>query len=86
MARHLNDKVDFFDVIVTTEASYFVLGLVQLSRLKARPSLEMVIALRKSSALTANYVSSLSLIFCCYRQVYDIFNVMSGGDTPVEGP
>jgi len=31
------------------------------------------------------YTSLVSLVFCCYQQVYDIFN-MSRGDTPGEGP
>jgi len=32
------------------------------------------------------YLSTYSLVFCCYHHVYDIFNVMSVGDTPGAGP
>jgi len=28
----------------------------------------------------------ISLVFCCYQQVYKIFNVMSRGYTAGEGP
>jgi len=30
--------------------------------------------------------TSYSLVFCCYQPVYNIFNVVSRGDTPREGP
>jgi len=36
----------------------------------------------RNDKLYTLYTIALSLVFCCYQQVYDIFNVMSRGDTP----
>jgi len=40
----------------------------------------------RNDKLYTLYTIALSQVFCCYQQVYDIFNVMSRGDTPDEGP